>query len=58
MDLKKQVLKLNNLLSFVIEFIRYFKANKYFEQGHPKISVNYIKSMVEFGSFLLSNFEV
>jgi len=47
---------MNNLLSFVIEFIKYFKNNEFFEQGHPKITSNYIKSIVEFGSFLLSNF--
>jgi hypothetical protein len=51
-------MKFNNLLSFVIEFIKYFKTNEFFEQGFPKISANYVKSIVEFGSLLLSNFEV
>jgi len=51
-------LKVNNLFTLAIEFIKIFKANNFFEEGHPKVSVNYVKSMVEFGTFLLSNFEV
>lgn len=42
----------------IIEFIKNFKTNNFFEEGHPKISINYVKSMVEFGTFILSNFEV
>ena len=51
-------MKVNNMFALVIEFIKIFKEKNLFEQGHPKVSVNYVKSMVEFGTYLLSNFEV
>lgn len=46
------------MFTLIIELVKYFKSNSFFEEGHPKVSANYVKSMVDFGSLLLSSFEV
>lgn len=51
-------MKVNNMFTLIIELVKYFKSNSFFEEGHPKVSANYVKSMVDFGSLLLSSFEV